>query len=360
MLRNKINGKKIIICLDGFRHGGTQHATLHLLPYFYNTFETVYLIVLEQSDSDLNIEPNSKLKLIKFDSVKLADFQLFKKLLIIFWKIKPDIILTSMFRSMVLMAISKNFKSKLFWMEQNTYSMRTKNQLRLLRVLSLRVMKIICISDDVANFSSNKISNRNKIVVVPNPILIPPVEVTDVTRHNNFIFVGRLIKQKNPFLAIESFNYFLQTFNVDSFLHIIGDGELLQSLKVEAKKLGIKENCIFHGSLPNAEVYSILKRTKTMISTSVIEGLAMVRLEALVNGNCLVTTNSGGTEQYFQVDSDFGIFLAKNDKSDFSQKMYDSLSEKYWKPDAIESRKRIGKDFSPEKISSLYIKQFES
>jgi glycosyltransferase involved in cell wall biosynthesis len=360
MSEKNLGHKKIVICLDGFRHGGTQHAVLHMLPYLFKTFGKVYLIVLQQDKSDLTISPNSKLEIVKFESIKLADIQLIKKLFNFFRLVKPDIVLASMYRSMVLTAFTKNSKSKLIWMEQNTYFMRTKNQWRLLKVLTFRVFKIICISSDVANLTSSKISYRKKIVVIPNPVIIPPADVSHLTRHNDFIFVGRLVKQKNPSLALESFNYFLKTYNLDSHLHIVGDGELMQSLKVMAEEFGIMEKCVFHGFLPNKEVYSILNRTKTMISTSAIEGLAMVRLEALVNGNCLVTTNSGGTEQYFQADSDIGVFLAKEEKSDFSQKMYRSFSEKYWEPMAIEKRKRVGKDFSPEKISSLYITQFNS
>lgn len=357
---HKTNSKelKIAICLDGFRHGGTQHAILHLLPHLYRTFEKVYLIVLQQSGSDLIVLPNSKLEIIKFNSVKIADFQLFKNLSILFWRIKPDIILASMYRSMVFSAVTKNFNSKLFWMEQNTYLMRTRIQWILLKLLARRVSKIICISNDVANFSSSKISHREKMVIVPNPIFIPQSSLNQLPRENDFIFVGRLVKQKNPSLALESFNSFLKTYNKDARLHVVGDGELMQGLKVMAAELEILENCLFHGFLPNAEVYSILNKVKTLISTSVIEGLAMVRLEALVNGNCLVTTNSGGTEQYFQANTDIGVFLAKGDKLDFSQKMRDSLEEKYWEPVVVEKRKRIGSDFSPEKISSLYVEEF--
>lgn len=360
MQHNQLSNKKIVICLDGFRHGGTQHAILHILPYLYKTFEKVYLIVLQQSDSDLIVPPNSKLEIIKFNSVKIADVQLCKKLLVFFWRIKPDIILASMYRSMVFAAVTRNFNSKLFWMEQNTYLMRTRIQWKLLKLLAPRVFKMICISSDVAIYSSSKIANRKKIVIIPNPILIPQANVNQLTRDNDFIFVGRLVKQKNPSLALESFNSFLKTYNKNARLHVVGDGELMQGLKTMAKELEILENCMFHGFLPNAEVYSILNRAKTLISTSVIEGLAMVRLEALVNGNCLVTTNSGGTEQYFQANSGIGVFLATGDKLDFSQKMYDSLEEKYWEPSVVEKRKRIGSDFSPEKISSLYVEEFNS
>jgi glycosyltransferase involved in cell wall biosynthesis len=349
---------KIAICLDGFRHGGTQHAILHMLPHLCKTYKKVYLIVLQQSISDLKIPSNMNLEILRFNSIKLADVLLCRNLFYFFWRSKPDVILASMYRSMVLAAFTKNFKSKLFWMEQNTYFMRTKNQWKLLELLAHRVFKIICISSDVANLTASKISRREKMVTIPNPILIPQAGINQLNRDNDFIFVGRLVKQKNPRLAIESFNSFLKIYNLDARLHIVGDGELLQGLKTMASEFGIMENCIFHGFLHNAEVYSILNRTKTLVSTSVIEGLAMVRLEALVNGNCLVTTNSGGTEQYFQANSDIGVFLAKGNESDLSQKMYNSLDEKYWVPVAIEKRIKVGKDFSPEKISSFYIREF--
>jgi glycosyltransferase involved in cell wall biosynthesis len=349
---------KIAICLDGFRHGGTQQAIIHLLPYFCKTFEKVYLIILQQNNSDLRIPSYLNLEIIRFNSNKFNDIRLFKNLLFFFWRSKTDIIIASMFRAIVFTALTKNYSSKLFWMEQNTYVMRTKIHWKLLKFLSPRVFKIICISNDVADYTSSKISNRNKIVTIPNPILIPNSNVNPQNRKNDFIFVGRLAKQKNPGLALESFNVFLKTYNIDARLHIIGDGELMQDLKTIASKNGILSNCIFHGFLDNKEVYSILKITKTLISTSFIEGLAMVRSEALINGNCLVTTESGGTRQYFHTDSDIGVFVADDNKFDFSQKMYESLNQIYWSSDVIKKRVGIGTKFSPVEISSLYIKAF--
>ena len=358
-MKKKHPGKmKIAICLDGFRHGGTQHAILHMLPHLCKTYDKVYLIVLQQSVSDLKIPSNINLVILKFNSIKLVDLHLCKNLFFFFRRVKPDIILASMYRSMVLAALIKNFESKLFWMEQNTYFMRTKNQWKLLEILALRVFKIICISSDVAYLTTSKISKKEKVVTIPNPILIPQSRIKQLNRENDFIFVGRLVKQKNPKLAIEAFNSFLKISNINASLHIIGDGELMQDLKTMVSEFGIMQNCVFHGFLQNTEVYSILNRTKTLVSTSVIEGLAMVRLEALINGNCLVTTNSGGTEQYFPTSSDIGVFLAQGTKSDLSQKMFNSLDEKFWSPIAIEKRIKAGEDFSPEKISSLYIREF--
>lgn len=358
MLNNDGNVKKLVICLDGFKHGGTQQAILHLLPFMCIKFEKVYLVILQKNSLDLKIPNYINLEVKKFNSKRFLDLRLFVKLMYFFWKKQPDIVLTSMFRSMIFAAMTKNIKSKIIWLEQNTYIYRTNAQWILLRLLVRKVFKIICISSDVAAYSSQYLANLNKFKVIPNPILIPDFTQQQLIRENDFIFVGRLVKQKNLELAVDSFNLFLKTYNINSHLHIVGDGDIIEDLKLKLTNLGIRSNCTFHGFLPNSDVYDLMKMVKTLISTSIIEGLAMVRLEALINGNCVVTTNSGGTEQFFHPDSDLGVFLSESNPMDFATKMYESLNKKYWHREIVESRKNIAKMFSPEKISSEFLLQF--
>ena len=52
------------------------------------------------------------------------------------------------------------------------------------------------------------------------------------------------------------------------------------------------------------------------------------------------------------------FFLSESDPIDFAKKMYESLNEKYWESELVESRKKIAKIFSPEKISSEFLLQF--
>jgi glycosyltransferase involved in cell wall biosynthesis len=299
------------------------------------------------------------LEVIKLQSKKFLDFKNFSKIFILFQIKQPDIIVSSMLRSMIFCALGKNIKSKLFWLEQNTYTKRTKIQWILLRYLKCRVSKIICISKDVAEYSSRHISNNNKIMVIPNPVWVAASRSEPPIRKNDFIFVGRLVPQKNPDLVLKAFDLFLKTYNKNSHLHIVGDGDLLKSLKIESNRLGILDKCTFHGFIPNYAVYELMKQVKTLVSTSIIEGLAMVRLEALMNGNCIVTTNSGGTEQFFHLNADLGVFLSESNPFDFAGKMQESLGNKYWEDEMINTRKNIASDFSPEKISTKFLLLFK-
>jgi len=360
MPSSNLSTKKLVISLDGFRYGGTQQAILHLLPFICTKFNKVYLVILQKTPFDLELPNLSNLEVKNFNSKKFLDLNLFIRLIFFFWKEQPDIIMASMFRSMIFTALTKNIKSKIFWLEQNTYINRTKAQWISLRLLTYKVNKIICISKDVADYSSKYLNNFNKLVVIPNPVWIPNTIDKQSNRENNFIFVGRLVPQKNPDLAIEAFDLFLKTYNGNSHLHIVGDGELMKVLKLKLNTLGILEKCTFHGFLPNIAVYDLMKQTKSLISTSIIEGLAMVRLEALINGNCVITTNSGGTEQFFHLDSDLGIFLSEPNPTDFAKKMHNSLNTKYHKRQMIDKRQKIAKNFSPEKISTLFLVHFSS
>jgi glycosyltransferase involved in cell wall biosynthesis len=245
-------------------------------------------------------------------------------------------------------------------MEQNTYTMRTLIQWKLLRILALKVYKVICISSDVATYTSSYIPIQNKVVIIPNPINIPQGKRLTRPSKNEFIFIGRLVKQKDPVLALKSFHHFLENYDSNSILHIVGNGDLEKQLKNLSYKLNISKRCIFHGFLSNQDVYTILRQTTALISTSNIEGFAMVRFEALVNGNCLITTNTAGTEQYLKIAFNSGVFVASPNKVDFSDKMFKSTNYRYWEKKIIQERIKLGLSFSPQSVSSLLIKEFES
>jgi glycosyltransferase involved in cell wall biosynthesis len=257
------------------------------------------------------------------------------------------------------MALCKPKSTKLFWMEQNTYYTRTQAQWNLLRCLMHRVTKIICISDDVANLTLEKLGKNTKLCVIPNPVMIVNKQFNLLNKKNEFIFIGRLTPQKNPHLALLSFANFLRIYNGKSHLHIVGGGELERELKTKASDLKIKSNCTFYGSISNKEVYNLLEKTKTLISTSRIEGLAMVRLEALANGNCIVTTESGGTHQYFSNNSNLGVFVSASNPFIFSELMLKSLEKKYWNSKTINMRISKSKKFNSENIVKLILLEYK-
>jgi glycosyltransferase involved in cell wall biosynthesis len=221
-----------------------------------------------------------------------------------------------------------------------------------MKLLSLRVDKIVAVSRDVKIFSEKKLGRS--ISVVPNPSTFVKSKSLKIKRPNHFVFIGRLVEQKNPTLLLHSFAKFLDLFDVNSFLHIIGDGPLLSRLQILTKTLEIDNKCFFYGALAPKKVEEILLKSRTLVSTSVIEGMPLVRLEAFATGCCVVTTNTGGTH-FFSSLRDKGLFVSKSDQLDIANKMYRSLSQNYWTRQQVQSRMNIIQKFNPTKISEKLI-----
>ena len=153
---------------------------------------------------------------------------------------------------------------------------------------------------------------------------------------------------------ILSFAEFINNYDCSSKLHIVGGGAMLKSLKLMADELNINENCIFHGFISISKVQELMQISKTLVSTSRFEGMALVRLEALANGCCVVSTNTGGTDLFDSVRS-HGLFVVDTDARSIAKAMFKSLEPEYWTEENTNARRAIVKHFQPSVIASQLI-----
>jgi len=344
--------KNIMLVIDGFGHGGIQQAYKILINEFSKKFSRVFLIIIESGSYELDVNSDRNLTVVRLNSKKLFDIKNIYKFKKIVDEIQPNIMISSIYKSQIWSAYAKSKKSKLIWVEHNMYYQRTKLQWNLMRVLSRRVDKIVGVSFDVSDFTGSKLNRA--VTTISNPFTHESVFKVIRKTNNNFIFVARLTSQKNPELVILSFAEFVKTYDPTSKLHIVGGGEMLESLKFMVEKLELNDNCIFHGFVPISIVQTLMENSKTLISTSKYEGMALVRLEALANGCCVVTTNTGGTDLFDSVRS-HGFFVVDADARKIARAMFESLESRYWNEENIEARKSIVKHFQPSVIASQLI-----
>ena len=357
MKHEVVSNKCILLIIDGFKPGGSQQVYLLLISEYVKIFSNVVLVVLEATELDLVLPKYENVEVIFLNSRKLLEPKTIIKLKVIFFRTKPSYIVASMYRSQVFSSLAKPFLSKLLWIEQNTYISRTNVQWILLKMLSERCSKIINTSEEIYTLSTNKI-NKRKSVLTPNPINTLDYKDVSAFRSNDFIFIGRMVEQKNPLHAIQAFALFLGS-NFDSdnqvHLHMVGDGNLLESAKRLSKELEIDQFCIFHGSLPISDTLKLLHACKTLISTSSIEGFGLARLEALGAGCCVVTTNTGGVKDNLSELSNFGVFISDGSLANLVLLMKETCKAKYWLNSSIEARMKFAKRFSPETVSNDWI-----
>ena len=100
--------------------------------------------------------------------------------------------------------------------------------------------------------------------------------------------IGRFTIEKNHSFLIDCFESINRKI-YDSYLVLVGEGELQAEMKAKAKKLGLNDKVIFTGVVDNP--YDYYNVFNYFVLPSIYEGFPFVTLEAQANGlPCLIST----------------------------------------------------------------------
>jgi len=122
--------------------------------------------------------------------------------------------------------------------------------------------------------------------------------------------VGWLKPVKGHRYLLEAFSLFTKNNPGEWVLVLLGEGELEDELKAQAKKLLIFENVYFVGFQDNVQDW--LGASDLMVSATLSEGLSNALIEATATGLPIVATNVGGNPEV--VEHEFnGILVEKED-----------------------------------------------
>ncbi|RJO65808.1 MAG: glycosyltransferase [Candidatus Omnitrophota bacterium] len=145
--------------------------------------------------------------------------------------------------------------------------------------------------------------NKRKISIIHNSVDLKSIPVfLDEQRleirnklgikHNELVLIaiGRLDKAKGFDILIKSFSMAKQTMN-NLKLIIVGDGDLLNSLKDLAKDKAVANDVVFAGAITN--IYEFLSIADLYVLSSLWEGFATVLLEAMSMKLPVVATDVG-------------------------------------------------------------------
>lgn len=91
---------------------------------------------------------------------------------------------------------------------------------------------------------------------------------------------------------------------------LYGDGNLREELELLVKKLGLQENVIFKGRIPNAEVPHALEEFDIFCATSNHESFGVSIVEAMAMGLPVVATDVPGFKEVM-VDGETGIIVER-------------------------------------------------
>jgi len=154
-------------------------------------------------------------------------------------------------------------------------------------------VQTIYIGVDEKKFDSTKY-NRDEI--------LKELEIKNTGGKYIISYICRIAEQKRPHLLMKVIKMLKQ--KRDDFIVVIaGDGPMLNSIKLEAKKLKIDDSIIFLGAVKDTEkVYRISDLT---INCSIKEGLALTAYESLAMGVPVISADVGGQKEL--IDKTVGI-----------------------------------------------------
>ena len=144
--------------------------------------------------------------------------------------------------------------------------------------------------------------NKKNYTIIPNAIDVDKFKYSHAQRDASraklkiekdefaIVNVGRLYGQKNQSFLLKIFRE-IYVINNKCKLFIVGDGELLNSLKMEAEELGILGNTYFLGV--RNDVDEILQAMDLMIHTALFEGLGNVLIESQAAGLPVIASKEG-------------------------------------------------------------------
>lgn len=144
---------------------------------------------------------------------------------------------------------------------------------------------------------------RDKLCLVPNGVVPPPIDVVETQRsacrrdwgleegHVCIGFVGRFIPVKAPEVMLDSFAAFRRRTRVPARLVMIGDGPLFAPLRRQAANLNLEGEVLWLGA---REARPLMPAFDIFALTSKSEGHPLVVLEAMARGLPIVATGVGG------------------------------------------------------------------
>jgi glycosyltransferase EpsD len=232
----------------------------------------------------------------------------------------PDNVPVFLYRAMQKISIKLSDLCFVSALEEDFY-----NYLRNLKLEKKDREKVVRIN----NFVDERLFNAN---------VKSPSKINNKRQTYKFLWVGRLVKVKDPELAIKAFSNYINQFSSNASLLIAGDGPLLKKCEKLVDDLGLEDKVMFLGSIPRKEVASLMKNSDLLLFTSRKEGIPLTIIEAFMCGLPVVACDSRGVSG-----------LVKHNVNGYIVKQREPLSYAKGIESALQSLKQLRENLIKEK-----------
>ena len=325
--------KNLIIFYPSFEKGGVEEIIKNLITNNKKTIKNIFLITNKNKNlKSLKKTNNLKIRSIKINQIPFIPFRLWSSIICSFSLSKiitkldnQDTVIHSMQSNILAIIVAKfyGFKIAIRNSEDPISSIKYAENKILSLVIFLSRFFLYNLADRIITNSKGSAEslklflfgkNKDKIKHIYNPYLSKKkIKLGKIKKPKSktILFVGRLTKQKNLEMLINSF--YQSKLHTKSFkLIIIGDGKKKKELINLSIKLGIEKHIKFLGYKKDVNKYYY--NAKLFILSSIYEGLGNVLIDALnFNVPCIATDCKSGPREILCYGK--GGILIKNKES---------------------------------------------
>lgn len=283
--------KKIIIFIGDLRSGGAERVVSVISNGFLQEFKEVRIVLYYDRPIFYKLDKKIKVSIIERET---NSRNILKNMLWLRRNVnKEDIFLSFLAPFNIVAILSLFFKKKIIVADRNDPRFDPPNPIKkfLRNILYNFAEKVVCQTESNKKYFNKNIQRKTSIIY--NPIYLSEKVGSSLNekKENTIISIGRLSKQKNQILLINSFKKLLKYFP-DYKLIIYGEGENRKFLENYIEKSNLEKNVFLPGAFK--DVHNKIKKSKLFIMTSDYEGMPNALLEAMSLGLPCVSTKVSG------------------------------------------------------------------
>lgn len=357
---------KIFFVIDSLANAGTEKSLLDIISNFSDNI-TCKVLYIHKPETLLQQYIQAGIQI-----QKISDSSTFLKSEISLKKIirteQPDIIVSSLYKSNILCRIvCVQTKTKLV----GTFVSDSYNRVRFESYsFKQKIGQVLYKSLDkltsfipkyyISNSSSIRLSNCRTLNIKKKKVKVihrgrNTQKVSEWKKPGNgvftFIIIARVLQTKGYEELIYAFNNVYKKYK-DVHLHIYGDGNYVNVLKMKIEEFGLTQNVYLNGNILNACQY--LSTANCFVFPSWFEGLSGALIEAAISGIPIIASNISVNKEVINGLSTAIMHKVQNAES-LAECMFEMIKnyEEYSKNTTIARLKAIEK-FDIKNIAQKY------